>query len=142
MNDASAWEGTTLLSFVRSVHAGTEESRSRSDILKPLVWPLGLSLAATTALGTATAWGAPVWMPIAAGILAGAFAALYISGYVYFGLRQPDALRSENYTLRKMAIERGLRGDSSNGLEADVQVVSGMPTSNAGRVLSDRSGEA
>lgn len=50
MNDASAWEGTTLLSFVRSVHAGTEESRSRSDILKPLVWPLGLSLAATTAL--------------------------------------------------------------------------------------------
>lgn len=104
------------MSFVKSLHAGTEESRSRSDILKPLVWPLGLSLATAATTGAATNIGAPSWLPILSGSIAALFAFIYVAGYVYFGLKHPDALRSENYTLRKMAIEKGLVGDSDAGL--------------------------
>lgn len=60
--------------------------------------------------------GAPPWPAVMFGVLTGVFVALYVVGYVYFGITQPDALRSESYTLRKMAIEKGLAGDNVSGL--------------------------
>ena len=84
-----------------SLHAGIEESRSRSDVLKTLVWPLGLSLAATAGAGLAVAFGAPVWITSVPGVLSVVFGLLYASGFVYFALKNPDELRSESFTLRK-----------------------------------------
>lgn len=42
--------------------------------------------------------------------------ASYLSAYVFLLFRDRDALRSEGYSLQKMAIERGLFGDSLTGV--------------------------
>ncbi len=40
---------------------------------------------------------------------------MYMLSYLYFMFKDPDALRSENYSLEKLAIQRGLAGDSTSG---------------------------
>lgn len=99
-----------------SLHAGTEESRSRSDVLKTLVWPFGLSLAATAGAGVAVGFGAPTWVPAVPATMTVMFGVIYALGFAFFAIKNPDELRSENFTLRKMAIEKGLLGDSTVGL--------------------------
>lgn len=106
-----------VVDWVRaSLQAGTEESRSRTDVLETLVWPFGLSLAATAGAGVSVGFGAPTWLPFVPGSMSVLFGVLYALGFAYFALRNPDELRSESFTLRKMAIEKGLLGDSTVGL--------------------------
>ncbi len=40
----------------------------------------------------------------------------FLGAYMVLLRKDPDALRSESYTLSKMAIERGLMGDNQHGL--------------------------
>jgi predicted anti-sigma-YlaC factor YlaD len=103
-----------------SLQAGTEESRSRSDALKSLIWPLALSLAATAGGGIAASLGAPHWIPYIPAGLSVVFGSLYAVAFGYFAVCRPDDLRSESYTLKKMAIEKGLLGDSSIGLQPTI----------------------
>jgi hypothetical protein len=42
--------------------------------------------------------------------------AAYVITHFYFMVKNPDALRSEKFTIEKMAIERGLIGDSTSGM--------------------------
>jgi hypothetical protein len=63
------------------------------------------------------------------------FLLLFLVSYIYFGIKNPDYLRSEQYSLSKMAIERGLLGDNLTGLR-DVN----DPTSTA-LVIDRRSSE-
>jgi hypothetical protein len=44
--------------------------------------------------------------------------ALYGTAYVFCLLKDRDALRSESYSLHKLAIEQGLLGDSTTGMFA------------------------
>ncbi len=87
---------------------------TRSDVLRPLIWPnAGLMFM----LAGAFAGGVHDWITqILLGLLA-FFMALYALAYIFFALTDSDALRSEKYKLQKMAIEQGLYGDSSMGLE-------------------------
>jgi hypothetical protein len=41
---------------------------------------------------------------------------VFLVAYGYLLLKNPDALRSENFTLSKLAIEKGLVGDNISGL--------------------------
>lgn len=41
---------------------------------------------------------------------------LFLSAYIYFMLTDKDALRSEKFTIQKMAIEKGLIGDNLQGI--------------------------
>lgn len=41
---------------------------------------------------------------------------IYLASYIIYALKNPDALRSEKYTLSKMAIEKNLIGDDISGL--------------------------
>lgn len=104
-----------------SLHAGTEESKARTDVLKTLVWPLGLSLTATAAAGVSVGLGGPVWLPLVPGCLSVLFGVLYAVGFAYFAIKNPDELHSESYTLKKMAIEKGLLGDSAAGLVTAIE---------------------
>ncbi len=101
--------------------------RTRSTALQPLQWVLTPLIAATIA---GPLVGAPVW-------LEGLFAGLTVIGVIFFGVcyvffmrKDPDALRSERYTLSKMLIERGKLGDSLTGFrdpdELDVEPL--LPT--------------
>ena len=41
---------------------------------------------------------------------------VYVFSYIYLLLHDRDALRSEKYSIQKLAIERGLVGDSETGI--------------------------
>jgi hypothetical protein len=67
----------------------------------------------------------PVWLIILlAVILVFAFILFFIA-YGYCLIKDRDALRSETYSIQKMAIERGIIGDSSTGY---VQVNNSQPS--------------
>ena len=40
---------------------------------------------------------------------------VYLAFYIYFALTDPDALRSESYSIQKLALEKGFLGDSIIG---------------------------
>lgn len=86
---------------------------SRSDVLKPLAWLVGLLLFASVAMVFAKAETL-----IQYGCLGvTAFTVfLYAGAYLFCLKHDRDALRSEKYSINKMAIEHGLIGDSSAGL--------------------------
>ena len=87
---------------------------TRTDALRPLVWPVAGLLAA---LSVAIAERAPGWLLISLAVALGVILSVYIGHYTYFAVTDPDALRSEKYKLQKMAIEHGLLGDSQIGLQ-------------------------
>lgn len=102
-----------FLQFVATLREQMQAELTRTDALRPLIWPIaGLLLALTSALIAS----APKWVLIAIVGCLIALLGLYIAGYVYFAIRDPDALRSEKYKLHKLAIEHGLYGDSTTGL--------------------------
>ncbi len=92
---------------------------SRSDVLKPLAWLAGILLTAMVGM----LWvKAPSWLTVLMAILLSVSIVLYLISYVYCLLRDPDALRSETYSLHKMVIERGLLGDNVTGvIDLDVE---------------------
>jgi hypothetical protein len=86
---------------------------SRTDVLKPLAWLVGLiALALTTALFAKAPEWTLEWLLAA---LIGSVL-LYSLAYTFCLFFDRDALRSEKYSLNKMAIEHGLLGDSTTGM--------------------------
>ena len=91
----------------------SDASGSRSTILKPLMWLLGILLATLLA---AFRFGAPAWFCyLLAGVILLAVL-LFFFAYAFCLFKDRDALRSERFSLRKMEIEKGLYGDSDLGL--------------------------
>jgi len=86
---------------------------SKSSALHSLIWAFGLLLSGVpiAAWATGNPW---IWGPILVG--AGIVLIAILVAYFYFMVKNPDALRTENYSLSKLAMERGLMGDSLNGL--------------------------
>ena len=86
---------------------------SRSTALKPLHWIVAILLGGTL---FGIFLDAPSWFLIT---LVGMFViCVLLFGYAYlvFLKKDPDALRSEIYSLRKFAIEKGLYGDNLSGM--------------------------
>jgi membrane protein YdbS with pleckstrin-like domain len=103
-------EFINLLSQLREqLHA----TLSRSDILRPLAWLVG-----TLFVGSLGAFyiGAPWWFSTMLAVLLAVAVLLQIFTYIYCLFTDKDALRSEKYSLHKMAIEHGIYGDSHTGL--------------------------
>ena len=86
---------------------------SRSDVLKPLAWLVGILATATIA---ALFSRPPDWVLVALVVALLGSTILYGMAYVFCLFADRDALRSEKYSLHKMAIEHGLIGDSSSGI--------------------------
>lgn len=85
----------------------------RSSALSPLGWAFAASLAGLVwSLGESP----PMWVPVFLAWVSGGLAALYAIAFVYLLIKDPDSLRSETYSLEKMAIQHGLYGDSQTGL--------------------------
>ena len=58
----------------------------------------------------------PAWFVILMAVFLTLSVLTYLGTYLYCLFNNPDALRSETYTIRKMAIERGLIGDDVSGI--------------------------
>ena len=64
---------------------------------------------------------APFWLLVVAMAMAVLTLVVLFVAYIFFMARDPDALRSETYVLKKIAIEKGLIGDSTLGtFEEDI----------------------
>ena len=109
---------TSFLQLVSSLREQMSATLSRSDVLRPLAWLIAILVAGTVV--TAVAPGAPVDLSTWFFFLLAGSVVLYGLGYLYCLFMDRDALRSENYSLHKMAIEQHMLGDSVSGLfEAD-----------------------
>jgi hypothetical protein len=87
-------------------------SGSRSTALNPLGWALAMFL---SALITAAIKHAPAWVTILLAIFTATFFLAYLASYGFLLLKDRDALRSERFTLSKLAIERSIMGDNLTG---------------------------
>lgn len=87
---------------------------TRSTALQPLAWLSGIL---TSGLVVAATSSAPTWVLICIASFFGLSVSVYLIIYVHFARKNPDALRSERYTLSKMAIEKDLIGDDKSGLK-------------------------
>ena len=86
---------------------------ARSTALHALQWGMAMLLISISIMAIADA---PSWILIAISSAFGLVLVTFIGAYIFLLITNPDALRSESYTLSKMAIERGLFGDSLSGL--------------------------
>jgi hypothetical protein len=103
-----------FLQMVSTLREQMNATLSRSDVLKPLAWLVGLLVAAAGLL--VFSGKAPDWLLVTIGVSLAASVAIYVASYLYCLFRNPDALRSEKYSLHKMAIEHGIYGDSNSGV--------------------------
>jgi hypothetical protein len=84
----------------------------RSTVMKSLAWIITILFCGCL---TGFSIGAPLWFCIPDSVLLWFAIVLYLSAYLYCLIKQPDALRSERYSLSKMAIEHGIVGDNIQG---------------------------
>jgi hypothetical protein len=87
--------------------------QSRSSVLNPLQWLLVILIAGNC---LSLSLHSPLWL---LAILTGGIVLallLFFGAYIYFGKTNSDALRSENYSLTKLAIQHRLIGDSLAGV--------------------------
>jgi hypothetical protein len=99
-----------LVSMLREQMSAT---LSRSDVLKPLAWLVGIVATATAiALFAKPQEWVVHWLLVALLSSIG----LYGAAFVFCLIFDRDALRSEKYSLNKLAIEHGLLGDSTAGM--------------------------
>jgi hypothetical protein len=106
---------TEFLKVISLLREQMHATLSRSDMLRPLAWLIGMLLTATVGMA---AGRAPNWLLVLMSIVLVAVIALYGTAYVFCLLKDRDALRSESYSLHKLAIEQGLLGDSTTGMFA------------------------
>jgi hypothetical protein len=104
---------TDFLQLVSTLREQMNATLSRSDVLKPLVWPVGILATLTVA---AAIGKAPTWLLVILAIFLGVALLLYLGAFLFCLAADRDSLRSETYSLHKMAIEHGLYGDSAIGL--------------------------
>jgi hypothetical protein len=109
---------------------------ARSTVLKSLGWLIALLTSATIA---AFHYETPVWVGVMFALGAGAAILLCLVAYVYFALKDPDALRSERYYIQKLALQKGFVGDDITGYIrlADRPQVSQLPGSPDEKALED-----
>jgi predicted neutral ceramidase superfamily lipid hydrolase len=82
---------------------------SRSTALKPLGWLLAMLLPSTLL----SVWEkSSLWLAVFLAIVSMVVFAVYIGAFLYLLVHDRDALRSETYSLRKMAIQQGAAPDS------------------------------
>ena len=84
--------------------------------MNPLAWALGIVLSAT--LVAARVHNLPPWVLPLLGGAAGLIVLAYLTAYFILLFVDRDALRSERFTLSKLAIEKSVTGDTLKGFTA------------------------
>lgn len=102
-----------FLQVVSMLREQMNATLSRSDVLKPMSWLIGILSTATVAALFAMP---PEWILVALVATLIVMTVLYALAYGFCLFADRDALRSERYSLHKMAIEHGIYGDSISGI--------------------------
>jgi hypothetical protein len=95
------------------------QRNTKSTVLKSLGWLVGI-LSASTIL--ASHYGLDKWLVVMFATLDCTSIVVYITAYIYFAFKDPDLLRSEKFTIQKMAIQHGIVGDDISGFIKVVKI--------------------
>lgn len=114
---------------IKELFERSDASGSRSTILKPLTWFLSLIIGGLILL---IKLKAPNWTIILFAIIVSIAILLFFFAYIYCLFKDRDALRSEKYSIQKMAIEKGIVGDNIVGIinEATINKIENADLSN------------
>ena len=104
-----------LQAFMSLATAG----RSKTTVLKPLAWKLALLIMATV---MAFHYDLPYWVGTAFAVCALLTVLLHGYSYIYFMHKNPEMLRTESFSLQRIALERGVSGDSLSGISDVTEV--------------------
>ncbi len=85
---------------------------TKATVLKPLGW---MSLILISAILACYSTPAPAWLGIMFSIFFTIIFILYVTAYTLCLFTDRDALRSESFTIQKMALEKGFIGDNLTG---------------------------
>ncbi|MEE6030472.1 hypothetical protein [Avibacterium paragallinarum] len=113
---AQLWRNFVNQLFAR--FSNVEGMNARSNVIVSLLWLFFLTLGSTITYGI---WGEKEFVMYFLLVILGIEIAAIIGAFWYFAINNPDYLRSETYTLSKLAIEKGQLGDTNNGLISVVQ---------------------
>jgi hypothetical protein len=86
---------------------------SRANALNPLAWAFGLALSAL--LVATRIPQTPAWLLEFLGCVVALVGIAFLTAYFILLFVDRDALRSERFTLSKMALEKSILGDSTHG---------------------------
>jgi hypothetical protein len=110
-------------------------SGNRTTVLNTLGWMMLLLILGLIGCSTV---GVPHWLIV---LLAACLAidfVVFIGAYIYFAITAPDYLRSENYSIQKLAIEKRVLGDSTGGTfnaeEDDPPMPNSLPPSSSKQI--------
>ena len=79
--------------------------QSRSSVLNPLQW---MTVIIVGGLASFVYVSAAQWLIILMAVLLSSTFALFAGAFIYFMIREPGTLRSEDYSLAKHALDKGL----------------------------------
>jgi hypothetical protein len=99
--------------IIRELLHKSDASGSRSTILKPLTWFISVVIGGIILL---IKINSPQWLVIMFSIIMGLSIVIFFFTYVYCLFTDKDAIRSEKYSIQKLAIEKGIYGDSTSGI--------------------------
>jgi hypothetical protein len=85
---------------------------TRATVLKPIGWMMVILVSATL---SSYGLSAPPWLGVLFAVFTALTMVLYLVAYVYCLFTDKDALRSETYSIQKLAIEKGFLGDDIVG---------------------------
>lgn len=95
---------------------------SRSTVLKPLYVMMAVCIAG---IFTSFHFSFPVWSSYFFAFFAFVTMSVYVAAYIFCLIKHPDALRSETYSIQKLAIQKGFVGDDITGVVPIERNVSG-----------------
>jgi Na+/pantothenate symporter len=101
------------VNLIRELFQQSDSSGSRSTVLKPLTWFISLIIGGIILLLKVNS---PQFLISLLSIILTCTILIFLFAYVYCLFTDKDAIRSEKYSIQKMAIEKGLYGDSNTGL--------------------------
>jgi hypothetical protein len=109
------------MQLIKSLFEQAVTSGYRSTVLNPLHWLISILI---SGLIISFCYGLPSWMTITFFGCAITAIILYFVAYIYFMIKDRDALRSEKFTIQKLAIEKGIIGDSVHGILKNDNLIS------------------
>ena len=113
------------INIIKELLHKSDASGSRSTILKPLTWFISVIIVGIVLL---LKFESPNWLIIMFSIIMGLSILVFFFAYVYCLFTDKDAIRSEKYSIQKLAIEKGLYGDNVSGIFVDNQLATSKET--------------
>ncbi len=101
-------------------------SGTRSNVLTPLLWLIGILTAGLVLMAWISPWAgfasifgiitASQWVTFGLAVCLAFTVFVFLFVFTFLVVKSPDLLRSESFTIQKMAMEKGLIGDNNKGM--------------------------